>query len=205
VQKPDVLLVDGCTDRDGFVWSSWGGSRGGLWLTQDDRERGRHMGRVSGALALSAFGLALVGCSSGSVNGLFPGMASSNPAKTTIQLQSEPAGAEAKTSLGSSCHTPCSLELAANNDLSVTFSLDGYQPQTIPVKPAPPTGPAEPGTYPTVALTPNPVMAQLEPITPAVKKRAKPRKHVAAAKPKPPAAQPTQPETPSPPQSPQSQ
>ena len=163
------------------------------------------MGRVSGVMALSAFGLALAGCSSGSVNGLFPGMASSNPAKATIQLQSEPAGAEAKTSLGSSCQTPCSLELAANNDLSVTFSLDGYQPQTIPVKPAPPTGPVEPGTYPTVALTPNPVMAQLEPITPAVKKKAKPRKHVAAAKPKPPAAQPTQPETPSPSQSPQGQ
>jgi hypothetical protein len=175
----------------------------GLWLTQDDRERGRHMGRVRGVMALSAFGLALAGCSSGSVNGLFPGMASSNPGKATIQLQSEPAGAEAKTSLGSSCQTPCSLELAANNDISVTFSLDGYQPQTIPVKPAPPPGPVEPGTYPAVALTPNPVVAQLEPITPAVKKKAKPRKHVAAAKSKPPAAQPAQPGTPS--TSPQSQ
>jgi hypothetical protein len=163
------------------------------------------MGRVSGVLALSAFGLVLAGCSSGSVNGLFPGMASSNPAKATIQLQSEPTGAEAKTSLGASCQTPCSLEVAANNDLSVTFSLDGYQPQTVPVKPVPPTGRVEPGTYPNVALTPNPVMAQLEPVTPAMKKKAKPRKHVAAAKPKPPAAQPAQPETPSPSPSPQSQ
>ena len=154
-------------------------------------------------MGLSAFGLMLAACSSGSVSGVFPGMASSNPAKTTIQLQSEPVGAEAKTSLGSSCQTPCSLELAASGDISVTFSLDGYQPQTIPLKPAPPTGRVEPGTYPAVALTPNPVMAQLEPVTPVVKKKPKPRNHVAAAKPKPPAAQPTQPETPS--QSPQSQ
>jgi hypothetical protein len=161
------------------------------------------MSRVSGVIGLSAFGLMLAACSSGSVNGVFPGMASSNPAKTTIQLQSEPAGAEAKTSLGSSCQTPCSLELAASSDISVTFSLDGYQPQTISLKPAPPTGPVQPGTYPAVALTPNPVMAQLEPVTPVVKKKPKPRKHVAAAKPKPPAAQPTAPETPS--QSPSSQ
>src|SRR5215472_3645970 len=167
-------------------------------------ERGRHMGRVSGVMALSAFGLALAGCSSGSVNGLFPGMASSNPAKATIQLQSEPAGAQATTSLGSSCQTPCSLELAANSDLSVTFSLDGYQPQTIPVKPVP-GGPIEPGTYSTVALTPNPVLAQLEKVAPPAKTKPKQHKHVAAAKPKPPAAQSTQPETAPPPPSPPAQ
>jgi hypothetical protein len=162
------------------------------------------MRRVTGVFLLSACGLTLAGCSSGSVNSLFPGMASSSPPKATIQLQSEPAGAEAKTSLGSSCQTPCSLELAANSDLAVTFSLNGYQPQTIPVKPAP-TGPVEPGTYPTVALTPNPVLAQLQPIAPAAKTKPKPRKHVAAAKPKPPAPPPTQPEAASPPPSPPSQ
>jgi hypothetical protein len=181
-----------------------GGSRYGLCLTQDDRERGRYMDRASGVILLSAFGLTLAGCSSGSVSGLFPGMASSNPAKATVQLQSEPPGAEAKTSLGSSCQTPCSLELAANNDLSVTFSLNGYQPQTILVKPTGP-GVVEPGVYPTVALTPNPVMAQLEPIAPAAKTKPKQRKHVAAAKPKPPATQPTQPETAAPAPSPPSQ
>jgi len=159
------------------------------------------MSRVSGVMVLSLFGLMLAGCSSGSVGGGFPGMASSNPEKTTIQLQSEPAGAQAKTSLGSSCQTPCSLELAASSDISVTFSLDGYQPQTISLKPAAATGPGAPGT---VVLTPNPVMAQLEPVMPAAKKKPKPRKHVAAAKPKPPAAQPTQPETP-PSQSPPNQ
>jgi hypothetical protein len=161
------------------------------------------MGRVSGVILVSAFGLSLAGCSSGSVNGLFSGMASSNPPKATIQLQSEPAGAQATTSSGSSCQTPCSLELAANSDLSVTFSLDGYQPQTIPVKPV--GGPIEPGTYSTVALTPNPVLAQLQPVAPPAKTKPKQHKHVAAAKPKPPAAQSTQPGTAPPPPSPPSQ
>jgi hypothetical protein len=162
------------------------------------------MRRVTGVFLLSTFGLTLAGCSSGSVNSLFPGMASSNPPKATIQLQSEPAGAEAKTSLGSSCQTPCSLELAANSDLSVTFSLNGYQPQTIPVKPVP-AGAVDQGTSPTVALAPNPVLAQLEPIAPAAKKKPKPHKHVAAAKPKPPAPQSTQPEAASPAPSPPNQ
>jgi hypothetical protein len=181
-----------------------GGSRYGLWLTQDNRERGRHMDRASGVVLLSAFGLTLAGCSSGSVNGLLPGMASSNSAKATVQLQSQPPGAEAKTSLGSSCQTPCSLELAANGDVSVTFSLNGYQPQTIPLKAGQP-GVVEPGVYPAAGLTPNPVLAQLEPIAPATTTRPKQRKHVAAAKPKPPAAQPTQPQPASPSPSPPSQ
>jgi len=161
------------------------------------------MGQVSRIVALSAFGVTLAGCSSGSVTELFPAMASSTPAKATVQLQSQPAGAEAKTSAGSSCQTPCSLEVAPNGDISVTFSLDGYQPQTVPLKQAAPTGRVEPGAYPSVALAPNPVFAQLEPIKPAapVKKKPKQPKHVAAAKPRPAAAQPTQqPEAPSQPQ-----
>jgi hypothetical protein len=162
------------------------------------------MRRVTGVFLLSTCGLIFAGCSSGSVNSLFPGMANPNPPKATIQLQSEPAGAEAKTSLGSSCQTPCSLELAANSDLAVTFSLNGYQPQTIPVKPVT-AGTVEPGTYSTVALTPNPVMAQLAPIAPAAKTKPKQHKHVAAAKPKPPAPQSTQPEPASPPPSPPNQ
>jgi hypothetical protein len=162
------------------------------------------MDRAGGVILLGAFGLTLAGCSSGSVNGLLPGMASSNPAKATVQLQSQPPGAQAQTSLGSSCQTPCSLELAASNDLSVTFSLNGYQPQTIQVKPAQPAV-VEPGVYPAAALTPNPILAQLEPIAPAVTTKPKQRKHVAAAKPKPPTAQPTQPETASPSPSPPNQ
>jgi hypothetical protein len=52
-----------------------------------------------------------------------------------LELESEPAGAEAKTSLGPSCRTPCSLPIRADGDFTVTFALDGYEPQTVSVAP----------------------------------------------------------------------
>jgi hypothetical protein len=52
-----------------------------------------------------------------------------------LELESEPAGAEAKTSLGPSCRTPCALWIKPGSDLTVTFALDGYQPQTVAVAP----------------------------------------------------------------------
>jgi len=51
-----------------------------------------------------------------------------------LQLESQPAGAEAKTSLGPSCRTPCKLPITAGPDFTVGFTLDGYQPQTVAVK-----------------------------------------------------------------------
>jgi hypothetical protein len=51
-----------------------------------------------------------------------------------LQLESEPDGAEAKTSLGPSCRTPCALPIRPGPDVAVTFTLEGYQPQTVAVK-----------------------------------------------------------------------
>ena len=62
-----------------------------------------------------------------------PGFMKSAPSATTMQFESEPAGAEAKTSLGQSCRTPCTLAVTAN-DFSVSFALPGYQSQTVPVR-----------------------------------------------------------------------
>ena len=61
------------------------------------------------------------------------------PSATTMQFESEPAGAEAKTSLGQSCRTPCSLAVSAN-EFTVSFTLAGYQPQTVPVRIVAPEG-----------------------------------------------------------------
>lgn len=61
------------------------------------------------------------------------------PSATTMQFESEPAGAEAKTSLGQSCRTPCSLAVSAN-EFTVNFSLAGYQSQTVPVRIVAPDG-----------------------------------------------------------------
>ena len=55
------------------------------------------------------------------------------PEQWTLHVKSEPPGAEAKAPQGQSCRTPCEL-LLPMADTNVTFSLDGYYGQTIPVK-----------------------------------------------------------------------
>ena len=43
-----------------------------------------------------------------------PAFLKSAPAATTMQFESEPAGAEAKTSLGQVCRTPCTQAVTAS-------------------------------------------------------------------------------------------
>ena len=100
-----------------------------------------------------------------------PGFMKSAPAATTMQFESEPAGAEAKTSFGQTCRTPCTLEVTAS-EFSVSFALPGYQPQTVPVRvvtSAEPDGEAS-------RLVPNPVFVELLPHgpPPAVAKKPAP-------------------------------
>jgi hypothetical protein len=101
------------------------------------------------------------------------------PAATTMQFESEPAGAEARTTTGQSCRTPCSVAVTGT-EFSVTFTLPGYQPQTVPVRSAS-SEPTADGDE-AARLVPNPVFVQLQSIAPP----AKPKKP--AAKPKPKAA-----------------
>ncbi|HEV2627695.1 MAG TPA: hypothetical protein VGV41_03530 [Pseudolabrys sp.] len=122
---------------------------------------------VGGALALAA-------CSSNSeflnLDALKPG-----PVMDTVRFESEPPGAEAKTSNGQTCRTPCALALPADAPLTVTFTLDGYQPESdqlevINMAGSPPQ------------LRPNPVLAELTPAPPPpkpVKKKPVRRKPVA--------------------------
>ena len=107
------------------------------------------------------------------------------PLMDTVRFESVPPGAEAKTSNGQSCRTPCALALPTNAPLTVTFSLNGYQTQTESLEVVELTGSAP-------SLRPNPVMAELTaapaPAKPAKKKPAakKPAaKKPAAARPKP--------------------
>ena len=87
------------------------------------------------------------------------------PTATTMQFESEPAGAEAKTSTGQTCRTPCSLAVSAN-EFTVSFALPGYQPQTVPVRVVASTDARDIGTEGEVApprLVPNPVFVELQP------------------------------------------
>ena len=100
-----------------------------------------------------------------------------------MQFESEPAGAEARTSLGESCRTPCSLAVTSS-EFTVSFTLQGYQPQTIPVRVVAPTDGSSTGSDGEAAaprLVPNPVFVELQPAgRPLAPARPKP-----AARPKP--------------------
>jgi hypothetical protein len=81
-----------------------------------------------------------------------------------LQFESEPAGAEVKTSGGQTCRTPCALAVPAA-DMQVTYSLNGYQTQTVAVKLVPPED-IRGGDDSGVTMTqphfdPSPVMAEL--------------------------------------------
>jgi len=127
-------------------------------------------------------GLALAACSSTpdwmSLEALKPA-----PAMDTVSFESVPPGAEAKTSNGQSCRTPCSLALPANATITVTFTLNGYEPATQNIEPV-----SAGSELPT--LRPNPVEIELTPAPPPPKlmKPEKPKKPVKKPAAKKPAA-----------------
>ena len=133
-------------------------------------------------LAIFGGALALAACSSTpdwmSLDGLKPG-----PSLDTVSLESEPPGAEAKASNGQSCRTPCSLALPVDAAGSVTFTLNGYLPETERLEAITATG--EPPR-----LRPNPVVVELTPGAPPVAKKPPAKKPAAKkpARPKPAAA-----------------
>ncbi len=131
-------------------------------------------------LAILACGFTVAGCASGS-----DALKSATPT-TTLQFESEPAGAEVKTSTGQTCKTPCALAVPAT-DLMATYALKGFKPQTVPVKLVPPADTrtdSEGSTSPQLpTFSPSPVYAELE--------KATPERKPAPRKPKPAAGAPT--------------
>jgi hypothetical protein len=134
------------------------------------------MRRAAVAIAVT---LALAGCGSLSTGSLMPDLGGGYP----IKLESDPAGAEARTSLGPACRTPCTVAVPARGEFTVTFALSGYEPQTVPVSMLT-SGAIGTDYTAAVQFAPNPVVAQLEPAspTPAAKKKAGKAKPRAAAK-----------------------
>jgi hypothetical protein len=118
------------------------------------------------AFAIAACGLSLAGCASMPSWMQFD-LPRAAPAATTMQFESEPAGAEARTSTGQSCRTPCSLAVSSP-EFTVSFSLQGYQPQNVPVRVVASTDPvdADAGQSGGPRLVPNPVFVELQPAGP---------------------------------------
>lgn len=119
---------------------------------------------------------ALGGCSSFSMDAFKP-----TPATIEVQLDSVPPGADALTSVGPGCKTPCKVAVAApDSGFSVTYTLNKFQPATVPVQVV-----RVPGDFSSPAVTtldPNPVIAELKPAGPPPKAA---RRAVTPKKPKP--------------------
>ena len=124
--------------------------------------------------AIIAGALTLAACSSTpewmSLDALKPA-----PAVDTVRFESEPPGAEAKTSNGQTCRTPCALALPVEAPLTVTFTLTGYQPESENIEPISQSGNA-------TEMRPNPVIVQLAPLPPPPKPVKKPTKKPTAKK-----------------------
>jgi hypothetical protein len=123
------------------------------------------VGAVAGALLLA-------GCSSWTPSwDWVPSVSSfSSGPSVSLTIESDPPGADAKTSLGASCRTPCMIPIAADREFTVTYSLNGYMPQVVAVTPRSPdmtTPDVGSGAPPPMAeLSPNPVYVQLQPAPP---------------------------------------
>lgn len=110
----------------------------------------------------------------------------STPPAMQVQLESQPPGADAKTSVGPGCKTPCSVQVTtADTAFSVTFTLPKFQPMTVPVQVI--TNPGDLTNSATTMTDPNPVFAQLQPAGPQPKGKGMKPKSV-KKKPKPAAA-----------------
>jgi hypothetical protein len=153
------------------------------------RDGGLMMYRV---IAVVACGVALTACSSswmpsfempsfgGGGNGNGNG---SGPA--SLAIESDPPGAQASAG-GVSCITPCRLNVAVNGPFNVTVALNGYAPQSIPVRVMQPDDPrlgSEEAGSGAVRLDPNPVYVELEraPAPAPAPAKKKPPKHPATS------------------------
>jgi hypothetical protein len=133
-------------------------------------------------IAIALAGASLGGCSSTSLSDHF----GSKPPILQVQLESQPSGADAKTSLGPGCKTPCSVSVTtADTAFSVVYTLAQFQPATVAVNVI--RNPGDLTTSATVATDPNPVFAELQPAGPPPKAQ---KMHPKKKKPKPAAAAP---------------
>jgi hypothetical protein len=117
-------------------------------------------------IAIAVAGASLAGCSSFSVGDYFK----STPPTIQVQLESQPPGADAKTSLGPGCKTPCSVSVAApDTGFAVQYTLNKFQPATVQVQVI--HNPGDLSSPATTVTDPNPVFAELQPAGPPPKAR----------------------------------
>jgi hypothetical protein len=121
-------------------------------------------------VVIAVAGASLAGCSSFSLDSF-----KSAPPTVQVQLDSVPSGADAKTSVGSGCKTPCSVAVPAlDSGFTVTYTMNRFLPVTVPVQVI--NIPGDFSTPASTAIDPNPVVAELKPAGPPPKPvRRKPK------------------------------
>jgi hypothetical protein len=124
-------------------------------------------------IAIAVSGLNLAGCSS----------FSPRPPTLQIQLESTPPGADARTSMGQGCKTPCAVNVPIpETDFAVSYTLNDFHPITVPVRVSgSPAGFLSPGT---TRIDPNPVVAELQSVAPPPKPARTPMRPKKPTKPK---------------------
>ncbi|EHR02549.1 hypothetical protein [Bradyrhizobium sp. WSM471] len=133
---------------------------------------------LAGASLLGATSLA--GCSS--MSSVSWDMFKSAPPTVQVRLESNPPGADATTSLGAGCKTPCSVSVPAPEaPFTVAFALPKHQLVSVPVNVV--RNPGDFTTPASVTTDPNPVFAELQPAIPPkpVRKPHRPKKPKPAA------------------------
>ena len=129
-------------------------------------------------IAIALAGASLAGCSSFSVGDYFK----STPPAIQVQLESNPPGADAKTSLGPGCKTPCAVTVnAPDTGFSVMYTLNKFQPATVQVQVV--NNPGDVSTPASTVTDPNPVYAELQPAGPPPKHKGTKPKRVTQPKP----------------------
>jgi hypothetical protein len=149
-------------------------------LTQPDRDLNRLIMRR--ALAMTVAAITLGGCSSFSTDSW--NYFKSTPTTVQVQLESTPPGADARTSIGPGCKTPCAVSVTPpETGFTVNYVMAGREPATVPVQVARESG----GTFSadTFKVSPNPVFAELRPVGPPPKpaKAMRPKHRKPAATP----------------------
>jgi hypothetical protein len=134
--------------------------------------------------------LLTAGCASWTPNLDFlpslPSLSSGGPT-VTLGIETDPPGADARTSVGPGCRTPCTVAVPADREFTVSLTLNGYLPQTVPVRPRVPDNvrpEPEGSVIATADLVPNPILVQMDPAPPPApppKKRRAPRSAKAKA------------------------
>jgi hypothetical protein len=97
------------------------------------------------------------------------------PQPVMLKVDSDPPGADARSSTATSCRTPCALAFKTAGEFTVDVSLNGYEPQTLPIRVMPPDDPhlVSDAAARGLRLAPSSLFVALKPLQPPERKNSR--------------------------------